>query len=153
LLGFELGIVLIFGSIVMFRKLAILSLLVISPIVASAMHHEVKNTKLSPPAAPGQLVVVYEWSCPEDKANEAISIINELIVYERKASPIDYSSVAGSWTNGKIGAIDIHLSAKSLAEVQEWQASDVKWSGLLDKTLKICGITESDLTTEILNVR
>jgi hypothetical protein len=137
----------------MFRKLAILSLFVFSPIVASAMHHEVQDIQLAPPAKSGQLLVVYAWSCPAEKADAAISIIKELIVYERKASPIDYSSVAGSWANGKIGAVDIHISEKSLAGVQKWQAADAKWSGYLDKTLKLCGISEDDITTEILSVR
>ena len=63
---------------------------------AAAGHHE-KGEAPSLAAKPGQIVIVYHWPCAD--ADEALSLVKEMIAYERDASPHPYSAAPVSYTH------------------------------------------------------
>ena len=62
-------------------------------VTALAGHHE-KGEGVMLAAQPGQMLIVYHWPCAD--AALGLSLLREMIAYERDASP--YSSV-WSWHN------------------------------------------------------
>mgnify|MGYP000058699690 CR=1 FL=1 len=76
----------------------------------------------------------------------AIEIVKKTIAYERKNSPVSYSSSPGVWSDGTVGAVDLHDSIEAMNEAFEWQAGDKKWSALYDEVASTCGITVEDFT-------
>jgi hypothetical protein len=99
------------------------------------------NKILMPVAAPGQIIVIYKGECPSGKIDESINIIKKTIAYERTNSPVSYSSSPGVWSDGNIGAVDLHDSMEAMNTAFEWQANDKKWSDLYDQAAKKCGTT------------
>ena len=119
--------------------------LLLSSLYSFSGHHEA-NENLMPVAKPGQIIVIYKGECPTGKINESIEIVKKTIAYERKNSPVSYSSSPGVWSDGTVGAVDLHDSIEAMNEAFEWQAGDKKWSALYDEVASICGITVEDFT-------
>ena len=114
-----------------------------------SMHHESNKGSLMPVAKPGQVIVTYSGQCPESNVDNAIGIVKQTIAYERKNSPISYSSSPGVWSDGTIGAVDLHDSLEAMEKAFAWQASDKKWSSLYDEVAAACGIKVEDF--EVFN--
>ena len=114
------------------------------------MHHESSESSLMPVAKPGQVIVTYRGSCPEENIDKAINIVKQTIAYERKNSPVSYSSSPGVWSDGTIGAVDLHDSVEAMNKAFAWQSADKKWSSLYDQVAAACGITVEDF--EVLNL-
>ena len=115
-----------------------------------SMHHESSESSLMPVAKPGQVIVTYRGFCPEKNIEKAINIIKQTIAYERKNSPVSYSSSPGVWSDGTIGAVDLHDSVEAMNKAFAWQSADKKWSSLYDQVAAACGITVEDF--EVLNL-
>lgn len=123
--------------------------LLLSSLFVFAGHHEA-NEVLMPVAKPGQIIVIYRGECPSGKIDESIAIVKKTIAYERKNSPVLYSSSPGVWSDGMVGAVDLHDSIEAMEKAFEWQANDKKWSDLYDKVAETCGITVEDF--EVVNL-
>jgi hypothetical protein len=115
-----------------------------------SMHHESSESSLMPVAKPGQVIVTYRGSCPEENIDKAINIVKQTIAYKRKNSPVSYSSSPGVWSDGTIGAVDLHDSVEAMNKAFAWQSADKKWSSLYDQVAAACGITVEDF--EVLNL-
>ena len=115
-----------------------------------SMHHESSESSLMPVAKPGQVIVTYRGFCPEKNIDTAINIVKQTIAYERKNSPVSYSSSPGVWSDGTIGAVDLHDSVEAMNKAFAWQSADKKWSSLYDQVAAACGITVEDF--EVLNL-
>ena len=115
-----------------------------------SMHHESSESSLMPVAKPGQVIVTYRGFCPEKNIDKAINIVKQTIAYERKNSPVSYSSSPGVWSDGTIGAVDLHDSVEAMNKAFAWQSADKKWSSLYDQVAEACGITVEDF--EVLNL-
>ena len=113
-------------------------------------HHESNESGLMPVAKPGQVIVTYRGQCAEKNINKAISMVKKIIAYEIKNSPISYSSSPGAWSDGTIGAVDLHDSLEAMEKAFAWQAADQKWSSMYEDVAKACGITIEDF--EVLNL-
>ena len=87
--------------------------LLMSSINIFAMHHA-SSEMLMPVAKPGQVIVIYKGECPSGKVDESIEIIKKTIAYEKVNSPISYSSSPGVWSDGTIGAVDLHNSIEAM---------------------------------------
>ena len=70
---------------------------------------------LEPVAKKGQVIVIYRGPCPSGKTKAAMRKIEKIISYERKNSPVSYSSSPGNWEDGQIGAVDLHASQSAMA--------------------------------------
>ncbi len=116
---------------------------------AVAAHHE----NIKPVAKPGQVIVTYRGDCPSEAVDEAIALINEAIAYERKSSPILYTSSPGVWTDGKIGAVDLHESEAAMEKAFAWQAADEKWSAMYAGIALRCGLVVEDFEVASLVAR
>ncbi len=114
-----------------------------------AAHHE----GIQPVAKPGQVIVTYRGECPSDAVDAAVEEIRKAIAYERKSSPILYSSSPGVWSDGKIGAVDLHDSAEAMEKAFAWQAADEKWSSSYAQIAATCGITVEDFEVVTLIAR
>ena len=88
--------------------------LLMSSINIFAMHHA-SSEMLMPVAKPGQVIVIYKGECPSGKVDESIEIIKKTIAYEKVNSPISYSSSPGVWSDGTIGAVDLHDSIEAVS--------------------------------------
>ena len=131
-------------------KSFLLSLSVILATSVFSMHHESNKDSLMPVAKPGQVIVTYRGQCPESNVDKAIGIVKQTIAYERKNSPVSYSSSPGVWSDGTVGAVDLHDSLEAMEKAFAWQASDKKWSSLYDEVAAACGIKVEDF--EVLNL-
>lgn len=127
--------------------LATLAMAITSSAVAA--HHE----NIKPVAKPGQVIVTYRGDCPSEAVDEAIVLINEAIAYERKNSPILYTSSPGVWTDGKIGAVDLHESEAAMGKAFAWQAADKKWSAMYAGIASRCGLAVEDFEVASLVAR
>ena len=125
------------------------TILLLTSLYALSGHHAT-NEGLMPVAKPGQIIVTYKGECPADKIDESIAKIKQTIAYERKNSPVLYSSSPGVWSDGMVGAVDLHDSIEAMEKAFEWQANDKKWSDLYDKVAETCGITVEDF--EVVNL-
>ena len=123
--------------------------IIISLNVFSA-HHESNESGLVPVAKPGQVIVTYRGQCAEKNINKAISMVKKIIAYEIKNSPISYSSSPGAWSDGTIGAVDLHDSLEAMEKAFAWQAAAQNWSSMYEDVAKACGITIEDF--EVLNL-
>ena len=47
-------------------------------------------------------------------------MIKKIIAYERANSPITYSSSPGVWSDGTIGAVDLHDSIEAMEKAFDW---------------------------------
>ena len=114
-----------------------------------AAHHD----DLQPVATPGQVIVTYRGECPSEAIDEAITLIKETIAYERKNSPILYSSSPGVWSDGRIGAVDLHESVEAMEKAFAWQMADEKWSTMYAAIASHCGLTVEDFEVSSLVAR
>ena len=114
-----------------------------------AAHHD----DLQPVATPGQVIVTYRGECPSEAIDEAITLIKETIAYERKNSPILYSSSPGVWSDGRIGAVDLHESEEAMEKAFAWQLTDEKWSTMYAEIASRCGLTVEDFEVNSLVAR
>ena len=105
---------------------------------------------LMPVAKPGQVIVIYRGECPSGKIDESIALVKKTIAYERKNSPVSYSSSPGEWSDGMIGAVDLHNSVEAMEKAFEWQSGDKKWSDLYDQVAKTCGTTVEEF--QVINL-
>ena len=124
-------------------------LAMLSTTSALAAHHE----NIQPVAKPGQVIVTYRGNCPSEAVDEAIARIKETIAYERNNSPILYTSSPGVWTDGKIGAVDLHESEAAMQKAFAWQAADNKWSSMYADIASICGLNVEDFEVNSLVAR
>ena len=106
--------------------------------------------KLEPVAKKGQVIVIYRSPCPSGKTKAAMKKIEEIISYERKNSPVSYSSSPGNWEDGQVGAVDLHASQNAMEMAFAWQESDKKWSKMYEDVAKICGTTIEDFHVHML---
>ena len=127
------------------RTLALLTANTLTAASAIAGHHE----GLQPPAKPGQVVVTYQGTCPEEAIDNAIENIKNIIAYERANSPVLYASSPGVWADGKVGAVDIHETPQAMEKAFAWQASDKAWSDGYDAIAASCGITVEDFIVSV----
>ena len=116
---------------------------------AVAAHHE----NIKPVAKPGQVIVTYRGDCPSEAVDDAIALIKEAIAYERKNSPILYTSSPGVWADGKIGAVDLHESEAAMGKAFAWQAEDEKWSAMYAGIASRCGVAVEDFEVVSLVAR
>ena len=114
-----------------------------------AAHHE----DLQPVAKPGEVIVTYRGECPSEAIDEAIALIKKTIAYERKNSPILYSSSPGVWSDGRIGAVDLHESEEAMEKAFAWQVADAKWSSMYEEIASRCGLTVEDFEVSSLVAR
>ncbi|MCS5568071.1 MAG: hypothetical protein NZ743_08575 [Pseudomonadales bacterium] len=114
-----------------------------------AAHHE----DLQPVAKPGEVIVTYRGKCPSEAIDEAIALIKKTIAYERKNSPILYSSSPGVWSDGSIGAVDLHESEEAMEKAFAWQLTDEKWSTMYAEIASRCGLTVEDFEVNSLVAR
>ena len=128
---------------------ALTVLAMLSTTSALAAHHE----NIQPVAKPGQVIVTYRGNCPSEAVDEAIARIKETIAYERNNSPILYTSSPGVWTDGKIGAVDLHESEAAMQKAFAWQAADKKWSSMYADIASICGLNVEDFEVNSLVAR
>ena len=114
-----------------------------------AAHHE----DLQPVAKPGEVIVTYRGECPSEAIDEAIALIKKTIAYERKNSPILYSSSPGVWSDGRIGAVDLHESEEAMEKAFAWQLTDEKWSTMYAEIASRCGLTVENFEVDSLVVK
>ena len=112
--------------------------------------HHASNEGLIPVAKPGQIIVTYKGECPSGKVDDAIEMVKKTIAYERKNSPVSYSSSPGVWSDGMIGAVDLHDSEEAMNKAFEWQANDKQWSDLYDGVATTRGNTVEDFVVTSL---
>jgi len=105
---------------------------------------------LEPVAKKGQVIVIYRGPCPSGKTKAAMKKIEKIISYERKNSPLSYSSSPGNWEDGQIGAVDLHASQSAMEKAFAWQEADKKWSKMYDDVAKICGTTVEEFHVHML---
>ena len=131
-------------------KSILITISIILSLNVFSAHHETDKSVLMPVAKPGQVIVTYRGQCPEANVDKAIGIVKKTIAYERKNSPVSYSSSPGVWSDGTIGAVDLHDSLEAMEKAFAWQAADEKWSSMYDEVAKACGITVEEF--EVLNL-
>ena len=126
--------------------------LLMSSISIFAMHHA-SNEVLMPVAKPGQVIVTYKGECPSGKVDESIEMVKKIIAYERANSPVSYSSSPGVWSDGTIGAVDLHDSIEAMEKAFDWQANDKTWSDLYNQVAQKCGTTVEEFAVVNLIAR
>ena len=82
-----------------------------------------------------------------------MNLIENIIAYEKKNSPIKYSSAPGTWADESIGAVDLHTSEKDMNKAFDWQANDKKWSKMFDDIAAACGITVNDFVIDTMKAK
>ena len=116
---------------------------------ALAGHHEEGEAPMLA-ANPGQIMIVYHWPCAD--ADKGISLLKEMIAYERGASPYPYSASPAIHADGAVVSVDVHPSAESMEKATAWQASDEQWQSLLGQMADACGSVD-DLTANVLTMK
>ena len=127
--------------------LALMTLLMSA--TAAAGHHE-KGEGPMLAAKPGQIVIVYYWPCAD--ADSGMSLIKEMIAYERDASPHPYSAAPAIHSDGALVSVDVHSSAESMEKAVAWQESDAEWQAQFAKMAAACGSAD-DLSVNILTMQ
>ena len=117
--------------------------------IAVAGHHE-KGEHISLAAQPGQIMVVYHWPCADTDAG--LTLIKEMIAYERDASPYPYSAAPAVHEDGALVSVDVHGSAESMEKAFAWQAEDTTWQAQFAAMAAACGSAD-DLTTNVLTMQ
>ena len=116
---------------------------------ALAGHHE-KGEVVMLAAQPGQVMIVYHWPCAD--AELGLSLLRDMIAYERDASPYPYAAAPAIHADGAIVSVDVHPSAESMEKANAWQAEDVEWQAQLAKMAAACGSVD-DLTAHVLTMQ
>ena len=132
------------------RKESVLVVLVaLVSATALAGHHE-KGDVVMLAAQPGQMMIVYHWPCADAKLG--LSLLREMIAYERDASPYPYASAPAIHADGAIVSVDVHPSAESMEKANAWQGEDSEWQAQLAKMAAACGSVD-DLTAHVLSLQ
>jgi hypothetical protein len=118
-----------------------------------SMGHLDHEKVLHPVAKSGQMIVTYQGDCSKGNAKKAMLLIDKIITYEKKNSPIKYSSAPGTWSNNSIGAVDLHDSEDAMNKAFDWQSKDKKWSDMFNGIAKSCGITTDDFDINIMKAK
>ena len=127
--------------------LALMALLISAAAVGG--HHE-KGEGPQLAAKPGQIVIVYHWPCAD--ADKGMSLIKEMIAYERDASPHPYSAAPAIHADGALVSVDVHSSAESMEKALAWQEADAEWQAQFAKMAAACGSAD-DLTVNVLTMQ
>jgi hypothetical protein len=127
--------------------LALMALLISA--AAAAGHHE-KGEGPQLAAKPGQIVIVYHWPCAD--ADKGMSLIKEMIAYERDASPYPYSAAPAIHADGALVSVDVHSSAESMEKAVAWQEADETWQAQFAKMAAACGSAD-DLSVNVLTMQ
>ena len=134
-------------TVIKTTALALMALLISATVVAG--HHEKgEGPKLA--AKPGQIVIVYHWPCAD--ADSGMSLIKEMIAYERDASPHPYSAAPAIHADGALVSVDVHFSAESMEKAVAWQESDAEWQARFAEMAAACGSAD-DLSVNILTMQ
>ena len=116
---------------------------------AAAGHHE-KGEGPMLAAKPGQTVIVYYWPCAD--VDKGMSLLKEMITYERDASPYPYSAAPAIHADGALVSVDVHSSAESMDKAVAWQEADATWQALFTKMAAACGSAD-DLSVNVLTMQ
>ena len=116
---------------------------------AAAGHHE-KGEGPMLAAKPGQIVIVYYWPCAD--ADEGMSVLKEMIAYERDASPHPYSAAPAIHSDGALVSVDVHSSAESMEKAVAWQEANSAWQAQFAKMEAACGSAD-DLSVNVLTMQ
>ena len=136
----------------MLKNLILVTTLLLSSFSFS-MGHLDHEKSLHPVAKSGQMIVTYQGDCSKGNAKKAMQLIDKIITYEKKNSPIKYSSAPGTWSDNSIGAVDLHDSEDAMNQAFDWQSNDKKWSDMFDSIAKTCGITTDDFDINIMEAK
>ena len=119
------------------------------PSLAIGGHHK-KAEIVALAAQPGQMMIVYHWPCAN--AERGLSLLKDMITYERTASPFPYSAAPAIHADGAVVSVDVHPSAESMEQAGAWQESDEEWQRYLNSMADACGSLE-DLTASVLTMQ
>ena len=114
-----------------------------------AGHHE-KGEGVMLAAQPGQAMIVYHWPCAD--AELGLSLLRDMIAYERDASPYPYTAAPAIHADGALVSVDVHPSAESMEKANVWQGEDAEWQAQLAKMAAACGSVD-DLTAHVLTMQ
>jgi len=134
-------------TVIKTTALALLTLLI--SVTAAAGHHE-KGEGPMLAAKPGQIVIVYYWPCAN--VDKGMSLIKEMIAYERDASPYPYSAAPAIHADGALVSVDVHSSAESMEKAVAWQEADATWQAQFAKMAAACGSAD-DLSVNVLTMQ
>ena len=133
-------------TVIRTTALALMTLLMSATAVAG--HHE-KGEGPMLAAKPGQIVIVYYWPCAN--VDKGMSLIKEMIAYERDASPYPYSAAPAIHADGALVSVDVHSSAESMEKAVAWQEADATWQAQFAKMAAACGSAD-DLSVNVLTM-
>ena len=131
------------------KKTALALIALLMSATAAAGHHE-KGESPNLAAKPGQIVIVYYWPCAD--VDKGMSLIKEMIAYERDASPYPYSAAPAIHADGALVSVDVHSSAESMEKAVAWQEADAAWQALFAKMAAACGSAD-DLSVNVLTMQ
>lgn len=134
-------------TVIKTTALALMALLMSA--TAAAGHHE-KGEGPMLAAKPGQVVIVYYWPCAD--TDKGMSLIKEMIAYERDASPYPYSAAPAIHADGALVSVDVHSSAQSMEKAVAWQETDATWQAQFAKMEAACGSAD-DLSVNVLSMQ
>ena len=134
-------------AIIKTMGMMLMTLLITATAVAG--HHE-KGEGPMLAAKPGQIVIVYYWPCAD--ADEGMSVLKEMIAYERGASPHPYSAAPAIHSDGALVSVDVHSSAESMEKAVAWQEADSAWQAQFAKMEAACGSAD-DLSVNVLTMQ
>ena len=134
-------------TVIRTTALALMTLLMSA--TAAAGHHE-KGEGPMLAAKPGQIMIVYYWPCAN--VDKGMSLIKEMIAYERDASPYPYSAAPAIHADGALVSVDVHSSAESMEKAVAWQEADATWQAQFAKMAAACGSAD-DLTVNVLTMQ
>ena len=134
-------------TVIKTTALALMALLMSA--TAAAGHHE-KGEGPMLAAKPGQVVIVYYWPCAD--TDKGMSLIKEMIAYERDASPHPYSAAPAIHADGALVSVDVHSSAQSMEKAVAWQETDATWQAQFAKMEVACGSAD-DLSVNVLSMQ
>ena len=133
-------------TVIRTTALALMTLLISATAVAG--HHE-KGEGPMLAAKPGQIVIVYYWPCAN--IDKGMSLIKEMIAYERDASPYPYSAAPAIHADGALVSVDVHSSAESMEKAVAWQEADATWQAQFAEMAAACGSAD-DLSVNVLTM-
>ena len=134
-------------TVIKTTALALMAFL-ISAAAVSGHHEKGEGPQLA--AKPGQIVIVYHWPCAD--ADKGMSLIKEMIAYERDASPYPYSAAPAIHADGALVSVDVHSSTESMEKALAWQEADATWQAQFAKMAAACGSAD-DLTVNVLTMQ
>ena len=126
------------------KKIWVLTLLFGSAVLLPPSAFSGDHKGFQPVAKAGQVIVTYKVECPAGVIDGVIALIKEVVAYERKNSPVLYSSSPGVWADGRIGAVDLHDSEEAMEKAFTWQAEDERWSSMYADVAAGCGKSVED---------